>query len=243
MADPFNDLQILQRRFDEHLKSLEAPDAAERLRAVMRSGGKLTGATKAGLRPGFGDNEVVELMKQADVDEQALRRSRWSLQYGRPHLPINNVPSLKYDSQRGVEAFAEQFRYASWTQLLHLERHGVDPVFFVDLIERTRLGIEAIAAQRLLEASKNIGQRDDGAPRNDSGRLAISLLRIVNRALDVFPDPEENASKGFDPWVWVGAWIDQPLRSIGDARLVDYMDLLVGSELADAAFSEVFDRY
>ena len=243
MADPLNDLQILRRRFDEHLKSLEAPDAAERLRAVMRSGGKLTGAAKAGVEPGCGHREVLELMKQREVDQHALRRSRWFLQHGRPHLPINNLPSLKYDSQRGVEAFAEQIRYASWAQLLTLERHGIDPEFFVDLIERTRLVVDSIAAQRLLAASKNLGQRDDGTPRNGSGRLAISLLRIVNRALDVFPDPYENASKGFDPWVWVGEWIDQPKRSLGNARLVDLMDLLVGSELADAAFSEVFDRY
>lgn len=42
------DLEALRRRFDERLAALDAPDAGDRLRAVMRGRARLGGKVKAG---------------------------------------------------------------------------------------------------------------------------------------------------------------------------------------------------
>jgi PHD/YefM family antitoxin component YafN of YafNO toxin-antitoxin module len=41
-------LDVLRRRFDEHLDTLQAEDASDRLRALMQSPTRLAGKVKAG---------------------------------------------------------------------------------------------------------------------------------------------------------------------------------------------------
>ncbi len=154
------------------------------------------------------------------------------LEFAIQHTVPRHIQAIAFNVEEGVDSFSYRISVAAPTEVITLEREGVNSALIKALAARmeissTRLirilGIPKSSAERQIAAGKVI--------RGCGGQAAIAMVKLLGIAKEIVERSTAPEAKDFDAARWLGQWIERPQPALGGAKPADFLDTPTGVEI------------
>ncbi|HEX7668712.1 MAG TPA: antitoxin Xre/MbcA/ParS toxin-binding domain-containing protein, partial [Polyangiaceae bacterium] len=172
----------------------------------------------------------------ASTHSKTLKASRKLQGHARAHPAAPRDPAqispfafLEYEPGEGVAAFTAKVSKATPSQLMDVERRGVNGGLLKDLARELNLpasyffkvlGVPKATAEQKASSGEVIA----GA----GGQAALGVVKLLGIAKEIVANSTATDAKGFDTAKWLGQWIERPQPSLGGKKPSEFLDTPTG---------------
>jgi uncharacterized protein (DUF2384 family) len=136
---------------------------------------------------------------------------------------------LVYKSGEGVRIFTEKFSRATTTQMVDVERRGVNGVLLKDLAKE--LNLPAVSFFKMLGVPKATAEQKASSGEviaGAGGQAALGMVKLLAIAKEIVESSTSPDAKRFDTAKWLGQWIERPQPSLGGKKPSEFLDTPTG---------------